>query len=294
MTALASKTALPAMESDSDPARDQGFEQTVTPASWRVKCFTFAHRWFNRLDHLANALHKGFWIGFLPPDELNAYTAERYDDSQFIGSVEHIQSGLFDWEAPIVERYFREGSRILVAAAGAGREILALRKAGFHPDGFECNPQLIRIGQDTFQLLGETYPVTQCLPDKVPQGPRIYEGLLVGWTGYAHIPTKARRIQFLQKLHERALPHSALIASFFTRDHGSRYRAISHGTAKISRFISFAHNAGPVELGDDIHPIGYVHRFTREEIEAELKAAGFQMMYYSAEGDSGVIAAVAD
>lgn len=291
---MASKTAPAAVRTDSDLPRDQGLEQSVPSATWRARRFIVANRWFNRLDNLVHALHKGFWVGFLGPDDLNAITSRRYENSQYIVSEEHIRRGLFDWEAPIVERYFRKGSRILVAAAGTGREILALRNAGFHAEGFECNLHLIRTGQSAFDALREPYPVAFSPADKVPQGPAIYEGLVVGWTAYSHIPTKTRRTQFLQALRARSLPHSPLIASFFTRNAGSRYDKIAHATAKISRVLSLAHSAGPVELGDDLHQIGYVHRFTQQEIEAELKAAGFQMLYYSADGDSGVVAALVD
>jgi hypothetical protein len=274
---------------------DQGPHRGELPIpSTRARCFALADRWFHRLVNLQHALHRGFWLGCLRPEDLNAITTERYDGSQMLTSTEYLQSGLFDWEAPLVRRYFRQGSRVLVAAAGTGREVLALRKAGFNAEGFECNLNLLNIGQKMFRQLGETYPVTFCPPDRVPLGERIYDGLILGWSGYTHIPTKARRIQFLEALRQRALPHSPLLLSFFSRAaNPSRYELIAYRMARICRLVFRAANEQPVELGDSLDARQYLHRFTRDECQAELNAAGFEMVHYRDDFGSGVAVALA-
>ena len=148
-----------------------------------------------------------------------------------------MEGGFFDWEAPLIERYFRKGSRILVAAAGTGREILALRDAGFSADGFECNPSLLAAGRKIFEQLGQSHSVVFCEPDRVPTGPQIYEGLIVGWSAYTHIPTRLRRVRFLQALRGRTLPHSALVMSFFIRNESSRYSAMTYRAGAIFRIL---------------------------------------------------------
>jgi hypothetical protein len=291
---MTSSSRFPAVvrETQSEPLG--GLEQTLPPPTLRAKCFAVANRWFHRLFNFAGALHRGFWLGCLSAEDLNAITTERYAGSQFLLSTEYIQSGLFDWERPLVDRYFHSGTRVLVAAAGTGREILALRKAGFNAEGFECNPLLLRIGQATFDQIGEPFPVSFCAPDNVPPGPQIYDGLIVGWTGYTHIPTRIRRIRFLQALRSRALPHSPLVLSFFTKITTSRYDNIACRTAAISRALSRTRAEGPIEPGDDLEGNQYLHRFTRPELEAELTAAGFRMAYYSEDAGSGVAAAFAE
>jgi len=39
--------------------------------------FKRADRWFSRFVRLATALHEGFWLGCLSPDDLNAITASQ-------------------------------------------------------------------------------------------------------------------------------------------------------------------------------------------------------------------------
>lgn len=259
----------------------------------RVKNFDLADRWFNRLGRFASAMHEGFWLGCLNADELNAVTAEHFDQSQYYASTEHNLSGFFGWEKSVLDRFFRRGARILVAGAGGGREVLALRKAGYDAEGFECSVPLVRASEQIFDRLGESKYVTFCEPDRVPQGPRIYDGLVVGWTVYTHIPTKARRVEFLQALSERALPGSPLLISYFARQSGARDDVLVHRAARFWRFLLRGRKE-PLEMGDRISYARFVRSFTRDEVEVELRAAGFKSVHHGAEGDLGYTVGVAE
>ena len=250
----------------------------------RVKYFDLADRLLNRLVRFANAIHEGFWLACLNPDELNAVTAQHFDQSKYYASTEHNLSGFFVWEKSALDRFFQRGSRILVAGAGGGREVLALRKAGFDAEGFECSLPLVRASEQIFDRLGESKYVTLCGPDTVPQGPRIYDGLVVGWGVYTHIPTKARRVAFLQALSQRALSKSPLLISFFGRHSSSSDDALVHRTARFCHFLLHGRKE-PLEVGDRISYARFVRWFTSDEVEAELKAAGFTSAHHGSEGD---------
>lgn len=267
----------------------------LSAQEFRTQCFEQADRWFKRLVGVMTALHEGVWLGCLNADDLSAVTAKHFDESQYYASNEHNLSGFFNWEPPLLDRYFRRGSRILVAAAGAGREILALRKAGFDAEGFDCSLPLVRASEKIFDQLGEPKYVTHCPPNSVPPGPQgapIYDGLIVGWSAYTHIPTKLRRIAFLQALRERALPHSPLLISFFPRVTYS-YDVVVYRTATLCRFFL----RGDRELlnpGDHLEWSRYVHRFSRDEVEAELRTAGFRIAHYGEEGGGGQAVGIAE
>lgn len=259
-------------------------EQNVAPDhTLRVKIFHQSDRWLNRLVKLLTSLHEGCWLGWLAADDLNAVTDERYGKSQWYKSTEHNVSGLFDWETAVLGRHFQPASRILVAAAGAGREVLALRRAGFRADGFECNTTLLHASRRIFRQVGEPdNSVTPCAADCVPAGPAIYDGIIVGWSAYTHIPTKQRRIAFLRALRERALPRAPVLLSFFTRDQDSRYEEVVYRTARLWRFILCRHKE-PLDRGDRLTLDQCIHFFTRDEVEAELRAAGFKLTHFSEE-----------
>jgi hypothetical protein len=253
----------------------------------RVQHFQRADRWFNRFVRLASALHEGFWLGRLSAEDLNAITSHHYQQSHEYSSPEHNQRGLFDWEAAVVDRYFSPGSRILVAAAGGGREVLALRRVGFQAEGFECSPALVQASDALFDRLGEHRSVFLCAADEVPPGPAIYTGIVVGWSAYTHIPTRPRRIAFLQGLRQRALPGSPILVSFFSREKAARYENLVYRTACISRFL-FRGRKEQSELGDHLSWC-YSHSFVREEIETELTAAGFRPVFFSEVGEGHAV-----
>jgi len=260
-----------------------------SPASVRRRVWYFkrADGWFNRFVRLAAVVHEGFWLGCLSADDLNAITAEHYDHSHESASPEHNLRGFLDWERSVVQQHFPPGSRILVAAAGGGREVLALRRAGYQADGFECNPVLVQASDAIFEQLGEPRGVMFCPADRVPPGPPVYGGLIVGWSAYTHIPTRARRVAFLQALRQRALPGAPVLLSFFTRAGSSRYDTFVCRMAGVSRALLRGRKE-PLELGDHLG-WSYNHLFTREEIEGELREAGVRMVHYGEVGDGHAV-----
>lgn len=253
--------------------------------SSRTRCFQFTDRWLAHLVRLLQVVYQGFWLGCLTADDLNAVTANYFDKSRFYASQEHNLSGFSAWEATLVERHFQRGSRILVAAAGGGREVLALRKAGFEAEGFECSLPLIEASWRIFDQLGETCELIYCPPDAVPPGPSTYGGLVVGWGAYTNIPTRQRRVSFLNALRQRALSRTPILLSFRTRAADSGADRFVYRFARFSQFFMRTRSA-PVEMGDHLS-LSYFHSFTRDELEDELREAGFQLTHYKDEGEWG-------
>jgi hypothetical protein len=259
----------------------------------RVRCFHQVNQWANHLTRLVKALHEGCWLGLLDADDLNAVTSAYYAESTYYASKEHSLSGFFDWEKPVLDRYFEKDSRILVAAAGAGREVLALRKAGFWVDGFECNSRLLQVAQEIFDEVGESGYVIPCPPDAVPPGPAIYNGIIVGWSAYTHIPTRLRRVAFLQSLRQRALPRSPLLLSFFTAGPGSRYENVVYRTATVFSFL-FRVRKEPVRRGDHLSWNRYDHPFTHDELQSELMSAGWRIVHFGEDKNCGHALGIAE
>ncbi|MFZ0733519.1 MAG: hypothetical protein WAM79_14420 [Candidatus Sulfotelmatobacter sp.] len=251
-----------------------------------MKCFAAADRSVDRLIRLLKIVHEGFWLGWLNSDELNAVTSEHFDHSQFYSSNSHNRIGLFDWEQEALSRFFRPGSHVLVAGAGAGREVLALRKSGFEAEGFECSPALVEASQRLFDELGESNYVVYCPPDSVPPGSPLYNALIVGWGAYTHIPTRARRIRFLQAFGERAFGNAPLLLSFFTRKTGSRDDVLVYRLARLCSLFSPARKAS-LDIGDRISYARYIHSFTEQELAEELKAAGVRLAQFVDKGEFG-------
>jgi hypothetical protein len=246
----------------------------------RVRLYLWLDRWLQRWVRLLGILHEGFWLGCLDPEDLTAVTIRSYQHSHLYGGLEHNQSGLFPWERETIDRFFRPGSKILVAACGGGREMIGLHGLGFQADGFDCTPCLVETSQRLLQELGISSNVMLCPPNDAPQGLMPYDSLIVGWTAYMHIPGSARRIAFLRKIRASVPIEAPILASFWVKEGESPDAGRVFRLAKWLRSLR-GRRVEPLEPGDHVTNRGYHHCFAKEEIEAELKAGGFRMCHYS-------------
>jgi hypothetical protein len=192
----------------------------------------------------------------------------------------HNLRGLNSWERAAVDEHFEGRRRVLIISAGAGREAIALHRLGFEIEACECNASLAAAGSRLLAELGVPACITVIERDTAPEGPPAFDALVVGWGGYMLIPGQHRRVALLRQLRQRAVPGAVLLISFFERDPPSRSERITAWVANVIRAVSRRRH---VDLGDTLAP-NYVHYFTRAQIEAELGAGGFELVYYGTRG----------
>jgi len=257
-------------------------QETMPPpeSRLRIRLYLWLDRWLQRWIRLLGMLHEGFWLGWLDPEDLTAITIGSFQQSRMYNGPEHNQSGLFTWERKTVDRFFPPSTRILVAASGGGRKLIALHHLGFQADGFDCASNLVKSSQRLLQELGISSNVMLCAPSDVPREVTHHDSLIVGWTAYTHIPGSSRRIAFLRKLRASVPPGAPILVSFWVREGTSPDERGAFRLAKCFRYLR-GRQAEPLEPGDHVTPRGYSHNFAKAEIEAELKAGGFRMCHYS-------------
>ena len=91
-----------------------------------------------------------------------------------------------------------------------------------------------------------------------------------------HIVGRESRVRFLRALRNRVKLGGPLLISFFTRNpEAQRFKWIRNISAVVRRLRL---STEPVELGDTVSG-SFDHHFSREEIEAELEAAGFRTVH---------------
>src|SRR5262249_29924314 len=108
--------------------------------TFRLRLFYLSQRVSVRVHRLIEALQGGFWLGLLDRDQINALVSHRYDEAEMYRTTAHNFFGFFASEKEIMKDHFNGCRSALVAAAGGGREMIALAQAGVRVDGFECNP----------------------------------------------------------------------------------------------------------------------------------------------------------
>jgi hypothetical protein len=119
-----------------------------------IRLYFVGHRNLIRLRNLLGALFDGFWLGVLGRQQLHAISETVFDKKGMYWTDEYNRQGLYDWERRMLESHFAECRKVLVAAAGGGRELLALRRQGMQADGFDCHLGLVRSANELLESEG--------------------------------------------------------------------------------------------------------------------------------------------
>lgn len=231
---------------------------------------------FQRVAGACDAIQQGFWLGMLGKRNLDDLAILQYARWAMYADPAYNRSGLSAWEQSAVESHFTPRSRLLLGAAGGGREALALAERAYRVDAFDCQPALV----EACARLIEGYPATRALlaqPGLLPEGLSAYDGAIVGWGGYMHIPGKAQRIAFLSAIREHVTSGSPILISFFVRSADSRRFRWIHAVAGFIRKLRGS--AEPIELGDAIAGT-FDHYFIESEIRDELDRSGFDLLEF--------------
>jgi hypothetical protein len=243
----------------------------------RSKLFILVDRIFHLILKVLKAVHQGFWLGIMGREQFWQIANLQYGTWPRYRSDEHNLSGLFEWEEKIVHENFGACSSLLVGAAGGGREVIALSKKGYSVVGFECQPDLAQCAKSLITRLGIDAIILDSNVDSVPSNLGLFDGLILGWGAYIHIPGREARISFLKEFRECLRPGGPLLISFFVRKSNSRSMLWIYGIATLIRRIRLSSEV--VEIGDTLEGT-FDHYFERSELETELKLAGFVLARY--------------
>jgi hypothetical protein len=243
----------------------------------RVHAFATIDSAFRHTLAGLRSLHQGCWLAFLDHRHLDALASTQYSRWRQYRDDDYNGSGLRDWELSALRTHFPGQGLILVAAAGGGREVMALAGLGYEIDAFDCSVPLVEHCRDLLRRRGIAANVLAAPSSAVPDNLAHYAGLIVGWGGYMHIAGRSRRIAFLQALRRRVDEHAPLLLSFFTRAGSSRHLEWTYRIAHRLRRLRGSRDE--VELGDTLDGT-FDHLFTEAEIRSELSAGGFSLVEY--------------
>jgi SAM-dependent methyltransferase len=253
-----------------------------------VRLYSGASYVWTRAAVLLQAVFEGTWLGLLRRTDLYRVDEHFYDHNAPYHTDAHNLRGLLTWEETAVAEEFGAGGRLLVLAAGGGREVLALSKQGYEVVGYECNQALVDFAARFLPEQGCGARVHYLPRDAAPPAPaEPFDGIILGWGAYMLIPGRAHRIDLLRRLRPMVKPGGPILLSFFTRGgDGPRFRiaaAVANGIRAVLR-------RERAERGDALAP-NFVHYFVGKEVGEELREAGWGPKRYNAHGpgarDSG-------
>ncbi len=230
---------------------------------------------------LIRSLLVGFWMGVLRHDRLHQLDESYYNQSRMYFDDAYNRRGLWSWETETVTRHFKPGGRVMVLGAGGGREVLALRRAGFEAIGFECNAQFAEYAADLLRREGfradDDSALARVVPrDEAPSDGTLYDGAIIGWGAYMLVAGRKRRIALLRQIHAQLPAGAPLLVSFYSRDSDNLHFRISAGFGNFWRRLLRRER---LEIGDNLTP-NFVHYFNKSEITNELNEVGFKIALY--------------
>ena len=229
----------------------------------------------SRLHRLIAALHTGFWVGVLDNEQIRRGVFQHYAEAGLYATSEHNLHGFMPYEKELVKEYFSQCRSAVVAAAGGGREMIALAGIGIHAEGFECNPKLVQTCREFLAEAGVSGRVIDAQPDAVPSGLGMFDCGIVGWGAYAHMMGRANRVNFMRDLKTHLQPGAPVFVSVGRRPAGSRYYQSISRLANLIRLLR--HSSERVEVGDDLLNC-FSHAFEESELRRELEEAGFHVV----------------
>lgn len=210
-------------------------------------------------------------MGLLPESVVDIVTEKSYEDSAIYTHSAWLDSGLQFWEEIAVNRFFQPGCRVLVAAAGGGRELIALSRAGYVAEGFECCRPMVAAGQRALAERGIASRLEWAPPCRMSENPGTWDAAIIGWNGYTYISPRARRIGFMASLRRHLRPGAPVLVSVAMRGHNTGQVFWTPRIANAVRILTFR---PPVFTTGSCFPGHPRHQFTRRELEAELSEAG--------------------
>lgn len=244
-----------------------------------LKLYKLSFQILNQLQTASNAIVAGIWLGILDRQILQMADGIFYQNDAMYRDDAYNLSGLWNWEAEMINKYFPASGHILLAGAGGGREIYTLTQQGYQVDGFECNPQFVDYANKFLQQENINSQVILAPRDTCPSFEGKYDAAIIGWGVYTNIQGRKHRIQFLKQMRSHLFPQSPMLLSFFPREKDSKSLKL---IALIAGLIAKLRLAESIEIGDSLFPHRiFVHYFNQEEIEQELKEAGFSLKFYN-------------
>lgn len=217
-------------------------------------------------------------IMVMPPDDLVEFSRRQYAQPTTIESwnrTDLVGSGLYPKEQKLVEQLPIRTGQLLLLGVGGGREAIPLAKMGFEVTGVDFIPEMVEgaiknAERSDVKIRGLVQEISTL---DVPS--QMYEVIWLSAAMYSVLPTRARRVQMLQRLREALKPDGYLACQF---QWDSRIEASRKKVAlqKILAFLTLGNRT--YERGDMLWSnIEFIHAFSSEqELIAEFSAAKFK------------------
>jgi SAM-dependent methyltransferase len=191
--------------------------------------------------------------------------------------------GLFPVEIEVFARHVPPASRVLLAGAGSGRELIALAEQGHQMSGLEPAPETVAICEKALRERGLTATLIESFVEEVDAaGP--FDAIIFSYYCYIFIPMSSRRVETLRKAAALLAPGGRILISYEAKGRPGTF------VTRAGRLAgAIASSDWRIEEGDTLmlrlqgvpRPCFFFeHVFTQREIEEEVAAAGLNIVQH--------------
>lgn len=268
-----------------------------------VRAFLAADRLASRATNVRESLRDELLLAWIPPARRAELTAALYaDQSTYLPGGHRFQSGLFAWEQRVLDSpLFPKSGRVLLGAAGAGRELVALLERGFSVVAFDpCEPFVeaaLRVASTLSDasaaaratVVHASYADLRRAADArdgplaflaAPASPPI-AAVILGWGSLSHVSPSSERLALLRAVR-RLAPAAPVLASF-ALEPDSAAPPGSKGRVRdlLRRLFTALRAPGLSEPGDHFYPDGgFFSNLSSDEILSLAFRAGYEVALF--------------
>lgn len=249
---------------------------------------------WRRIDRLARLVHEETVLSWVSPARRDAITAAIYDSHPtYLAGGLVADGNLFDrvfpWEeALLAASRVSPPARVLLGAAGSGRELKWLCQRGFAVIAFEPSDLVARAGEVAATCSGARV-VRAFYRDLIEaidsaRGPLAdvlanpFDAILFGWGSLSYLWNADERLRVLRLLRTHS-PRAPILASFRCRDAGSADDKVRHRLRRLYRTLGAPGRPQPGLRFFSLH--GFAYHYSREELESLAMEAGYETAVFN-------------
>lgn len=261
-----------------------------------VRGFLWLDAAIQRAVNLQDSLRDELFLAWVPPDERTALTTMLYSrEGSYMPGRGHVERGFFPAEEYAFRaRPLKPGSRILLGAAGTGRELVTLVERGFDVTAFDpCAPfaAAARSVAPEADVIDAAYAdIVAAAENK--SGPLAFlheqppiDGIMFGWGSLSHVLPHVERVRLFRALRKIA-PNAPIYASFLFRPETTDF---TRGRARnaLKRIFTTLGAPSTSEKGDHFSPyIGFFSALGRAEIDELAADSEYDVVHFDAGADA--------
>jgi hypothetical protein len=254
-----------------------------------------ASRATSKLHRAQEILRDELLFAYLPASSRGTFTIESYEpDHNYLPGGAVFEMGLFEWERALLESsLLPRCGRVLLGAAGGGRELKGLAARGYTLSAFEPAGGLLLGAQRVAaefagsQVLRGTYAdlcdLAEGRSNALAALDLKVDLVWLGWGSLSHLTGPDEPLRLLRAL-STLLPSRPVVLSYIERGgeaaKGRGARKLREGLRRTFRTLGGAE----VPEGLECHTLGgFCQTFTLEEISELVAAAGYRLALHKHE-----------